>query len=80
MTIKEHLWELLDSLKECDISGWRLFDMMYSRTGKKTYPSKLLDYCREYASISGAIFSCVDHKKSKYHYTPGIKISGGILD
>lgn len=80
MTIKAALWNLFDSLTECDISGWRLFDLMYARTGRKTYPQTLLDYCREYADIAGAEFRCIDRERSIYRFTPGVKIAGAIID
>jgi hypothetical protein len=80
MTVKAHLWKLFDSMQASDISGWALFEAMYARTGRKTYPQTLLDYCREYADISGAEFRCVDREKSIYRYAPGVQISGAIID
>ena len=76
---KKELFKLLDSLPECDISGWQLFERMFIRTGKKTYPHTLLNYCREYADISGADFFCIDYQKSKYQYKPFLKISTALI-
>ena len=80
MTIKAHLWEFLDQLGPATISGWRLFDEMVARTGRKTYPPTLLDYAREYADFSGALLECVDPARSVYRFTPGHKIAGAIVD
>lgn len=78
MTIKAHLWELLDDMPSRIISGWQLYDMMYARTGKNTYPSKLLDYARDYCDRAGGSFECIDRAESKYLYKPGFKISGSL--
>lgn len=76
MTIKARLFGVLDSLPERDISGWQLFEMMPGHA----YPSTLLQYAREYAELSGASFDIVDHERSVYHFIPGAKIAGAILD
>jgi len=80
MTVKAHLWELLDSMDERKISGWALFEMMQARTGRMTYPQTLLDYVREYADVSGALFVCIDPVRSVYLYRPGFKIAGSTID
>ena len=80
MTIKARLAEFLDGLPEQDISGWQLFDYMLSATRRNTYPATLLQYAREYADRAGGEFRCVDLGKSIYHYVPGIKIAGTIID
>ena len=80
MTIKAALWAFLDQLGPGTISGWRLFEEMLARTGRKTYPSTLIEYAREYADFSGAAFECVDPARSVYRYTPGMRIAGAIVD
>lgn len=80
MTIKSTLHRLLDHLPAGEISGWRLFDLMYERTGRKTYVETLLKYAREYADASGAVFECVDRERSIYRYDPGARIAGAIKD
>jgi hypothetical protein len=80
MTIKATLHRLLDSQPPGLISGWLLFDLMYPLTGEKTYPPTLLDYAREYADASGAVFECVDRVRSIYRYEPGSAIAGAIID
>lgn len=75
MSVTQELYKLLDDLKPGRISGWRLYSMMYERTGKHTYPKNLLDMARRYADITGADFICIDADKSIYDYRPGfIKI------
>jgi hypothetical protein len=77
-TVKAEFWRFLDSMPERIISGWEMYSIMYARTKRRTYPPTLLKYAREYRDISGAGFECIDVRESRYHYTPGIKIAGGI--
>lgn len=79
MTVTKAVYEYLDSLKECDISGWKLYEIMELRTGRKTYPSTLLKICRNYADITGADFDCIDNQKSKYHFIPGVRLGSAII-
>jgi len=80
MTIKQALYEYLDTRPAGMISGWELFGAMLEATNRKTYPATLLEYCREYSDRSGARFDCVDNQKSLYYYHPGIQIAGAIID
>ena len=80
MTIKAAVFAILDNLQERDISGWQLFNMALSATGRKTYPATLLQYAREYAALSGAEFYPVDAARSTYRYVPGTAINGAIRD
>lgn len=78
MTIKAHLWELLDSLPRGIISGWDLYDLMFARTHEKTYPPNLIKYAKDYADRAGGSFVCVCRAESKYLYEPGVKIAGSL--
>jgi hypothetical protein len=78
MTVASALYNFLDTLPECNISGWKLFDELVAITGRETYPNTLLQYARRYADMAGAEFVCVDRNKSVYHYKPGYKISGAL--
>lgn len=78
MTIKDNLYELLDNFPESVLSGWDLFDLMYFRTGAKTYPSNLIKYAKEYCDASGGSFECINRAKSMYRYVPGLKIAGAL--
>ena len=79
MTITKTLFDYFDSLSECIISGWDLFEEIRTRTGKNTYPSTLLKMAREYADISGADFICIDTKKSIYKFKPCIRLGNAII-
>ncbi|MBU1081638.1 MAG: hypothetical protein KKB59_14240 [Spirochaetes bacterium] len=80
MSVKQVLFEYLDTLAAGSISGWRLFEDIAKRTGRKTYPQTLLDYAREYTELAGAEFNCIDNQKSVYFYKPGAKIASAIFD
>lgn len=80
MSIKQDLFEYLDTLDPGTISGWRLFDDIAKKSGRNTYPQTLLEYAREYSRIAGAEFNCIDNQKSIYYFKPGAKVSGSILD
>ena len=80
MTITRTLYKIMDTLPERDISGWQLFDMVSSVTGKDTYPSTLISMARDYADITGSDFDCVDRQKSIYHFKPsGFTIGNSII-
>lgn len=75
MSVTQELYKLLDDMKPGRISGWKLYSLMYKRTGRRTYPKTILDMARKYADITGADFLCVDPEKSIYLFRPGfIKI------
>lgn len=80
MSVRQSLFDYLDARPGGPISGWELFEDMARRTGRKTYPATLLEYCRDYAELSGADFRCIDNQESEYYYTPGVKLEGAILD
>ena len=81
MTIRAAVFEVLDNLGKRDISGWNLYDMIEAKTSRHPYPPTLLDYARDWASISGGGFDCIDPVHSVYRVTPGAaKISGAIVD
>jgi hypothetical protein len=77
--VKRQVFSLLDEFPERKISGWELYNIMYNRTNRKTYPSTLLGFLREYCDISGASVECVDRRRSVYHFIPGFKIGNAIL-
>ena len=79
MTVKQALFQYLDSCENKNISGWDLYDIISSTHGTQTYPSTLIKYAKEYADISGASFICVDRQTSMYHFTQGYKIESAIL-
>ena len=77
-SVRQTVFEFLDNLEGgAIVSGWQIYEHCESVTGRHTYPTTLLNYCRQYADISGAEFVCVDFEKSKYKFTPGFtKLSG----
>lgn len=79
-TLRQSVFEYLDSLPECNLSGWQLHDEMLARTGEHHYPETILKSCRVYADISGASFTCVDKQRSIYHFITGCKIAGAIME
>ena len=80
MSIRQALFEYMDSRPAGFISGWELFQDMAKATGRKTYPATLLEYTRQYSELSGAEFRCIDNQKSRYYYHPGASIAGAIVD
>ena len=81
MTITKALYNYLDSFDEqVELSGWQIFDAIRDVTGKNTYPSTLLQMCREYADITGADFICINNQKSLYRFTPNIKLGNAIIE
>lgn len=81
MTIRKEVFLFLDSIQnECSISGWQLYSAISVKTGRKTYPTTLLNICRVYADLTGGDFVCVDRKKSIYKFTPSkIKLGDALL-
>jgi len=78
LSVRQSLFAYFDTQGERVITGWQLFAIMESRTGKKTYPETLLGYLRDYCDISAADLECIDATESKYHFVPGYKISGAL--
>lgn len=75
------IYEILDHMKECVISGWELQNMVVEKSGRHPYPSTVLQKARDYADITGATFECVDSQLSKYHFIPGFGMGkASILD
>lgn len=79
MTVRKAVFEYLDSIDSCNISGWKLFDHIASVTGRHSYPTTLLNYAREYADISGGKFKCIDNQRSIYQFEKGIILGSAIL-
>lgn len=80
MTNRAAIFSYLDTLGECQISGRILPDVVRSMNGRYPYHATLLDYCRDYAGISGGAFECVDNQRSIYHFTPGVRLGNAIVD
>lgn len=78
MTIKAALRRFMDSREGGEITGWELFEAVRAATGRATYPETLLHYAREYCDIAGASLECLSRADSRYHYTPGARISGAV--
>ena len=73
VNVTKTVYNFLDSLADkTKISGWELFDKINSKTGKHTYPSTLLGYCRDYCDITGGDWECIDRHNSVYLYHKGI--------
>lgn len=79
-TVKSVLHEILDNLPESNISLWGITDALNLRTGKRTMPHTVKEYCKEYADIAGGEFYCVKPREGKYHYKPFLKIAGAHRD
>ena len=72
MTVTKIVYNFLDNLSDgFIISGWALTDEINSRSGRHTYPSTLLGYCREYCDIVGSDWECLDNQKSIYKFHKG---------
>lgn len=80
MSIRREVFQILDSLPETKITGWNLHEMIYFKTGRKPYPSTLLQYARDYCDISGGELVCIDPQKSIYRFVPGYGIGKAILE
>ena len=80
MSITRAVYKFLDTIdKECNISGWQLYDAINRETGRCIYPTSLLQMARDYADITGADFECIDHQRSIYKFVPNIKLGNAIL-
>ena len=81
MTVTKTVYNYFDNLKDGTIiSGWELFNIINSKTGKKTYPSTLLHMARNYADESGGELECISVKESKYKFHKGYTLGNAILD
>jgi len=80
MTVKQILFQHLDSCSEKIVSGWDIYDEIKPLTGQETYPTTLIRYCKEYADISGADFFCVNKQKSIYRFIPGFGIGSAKIE
>lgn len=80
MTNRAAIFAYLDTLGECQIRGVILPDVVASMNGRRPYHSTVLQDCRDYATISGGAFECVDNHKSIYHFTPGVRLDNAIVD
>ena len=80
MSVTKTVYDFLDSLPDNYVlSGWALSDEINRRTGRCTYPSTLLDYCRDYCDITGGEWECVDKGKSIYKFHKGcVKLDGFV--
>jgi hypothetical protein len=78
MSVKKEMFKYLDSLADNKIvSGWEIAESLRTATGKHTYPSTLLGYCREYCDITGGRWECLDNQKSIYKFHKGVILLGG---
>lgn len=81
MSITRTVYNFLDNLDNCTISGWELFEKINAITGRKTYPTTLLRMAKAYAEITGGEFYCIDKSKSIYKFEKGVfKIEDAILE
>ena len=80
MTVSRIVYDYLDELVDgTEISGWELTEQINSRSGKHSYPSTLLDYCRDYCDLVGGEWECVDNQKSIYKFHQGCcKLNGFV--
>jgi len=79
MSVTKLVYNFLDNLSDgVVISGWALTNEINSRSGRNTYPSTLLGYCREYCDIVGGEWECLDNQKSIYRFHKGKITIGNI--
>lgn len=72
MTVTKIVYDFLDNLVDgTEISGWSLTEQINARSGRNTYPSTLLDYCRDYCDIVGGEWECINNQKSIYKFHKG---------
>lgn len=72
MNVNKIVYDFLDNLADgVEISGWSLTEQINTKSGRNTYPSTLLDYCRDYCDITGGEWECIDNKKSIYKFHKG---------
>ena len=82
MSVTKIVYNFLDNLEDgFVISGWTLTNEINSRSGRNTYPSTLLGYCRAYCDIVGGDWECLDNQKSIYKFHKGsVTLSKCILE
>ena len=82
MSVTKIVYNFLDNLEDgFIISGWTLTNEINSRSGRNTYPSTLLGYCRAYCDIVGGDWECLDNQKSIYKFHKGsVTLSKCILE
>lgn len=80
MHVNKIVYDFLDNLADgVEISGWSLTEQINTKSGRNTYPSTLLDYCRDYCDITGGEWKCIDNKKSIYKFHKGaFTLNGNI--
>lgn len=78
MSVKSVVFDYLDNLSDGSIfSGWELYTKINGLTGRSTYPSTLLGYCRDYCSITDSSLECLDNQTSRYKFHKGkIRLDG----
>lgn len=80
MSVKSKTFTYLDELADNSrISGWEIADAIRMLTGRHTYPSTLLGYCREYCDITGGKWECVDNQRSIYVFHKGVFTLNGNI-
>ena len=80
MTVTEIVYDFLDNLADgTELSGWTLTEEINGRSGRHTYPSTLLGYCRDYCSIVGGNWECIDNQKSIYKFHKGCFTLNGTV-
>lgn len=80
MSVTKIVYNFLDNLEDgFVISGWALTNEINSRSGRNTYPSTLLGYCRAYCDIVGGDWECLDNQKSIYKFHKGAVVLGKCI-
>lgn len=79
LSVTRAVYEILDSHPAGMISGRELQHMTALRTGREPYHSTVLEKARTYADLSGAMFECIDNKRSLYRFEPGFGLGDAIL-
>lgn len=70
-TTKDIFFSHLKSKRDCITSSWQLYDEMYAKTGRKTQPSTLMHYAREYVTLFQGSLICLSKTKSMYEFRQG---------
>lgn len=82
MRVNKIVYDFLDNLEDgFVISGWTLTEEINGRSKRSTYPSTLLDYCRDYCDITGGDWECIDRSMSIYKFHKGkFTLNGSFLN
>ena len=80
MTNTQALYNYLDTLPACELTGWQLFDIVHEATGRSPYPTTLIQMARTYCDITGGELTCINHNKSRYKFTPCARLGRAIID